>query len=117
MRYGVAAIVLAAGSCSSPPAEDAAVAACERYIQGKLRSPSTYKQAWSHTNQYPTEHAVIVAYDAVNAYNAPIRAQQVCYFPLRNGEPETAMPIDHDAVIFDRASANGSREANPPPRP
>jgi hypothetical protein len=85
-------------SCSA--FENPALEDCERYIQGKLRSPSTYKRtSWSGSAmKNGDEYWVSVQYDAANAYGTPVRDTQLCQFPAFKGQPDTFNYVDFDAA-------------------
>lgn len=87
---GTAAFCLA--SCGQVEAfgssqEDQMAEICGAYIQSQLRSPSSYKEiAVQHG-----ERTVTIEYDAVNAFNAPLRDTETCSFPdemFTNGGPK-----------------------------
>lgn len=96
---GLAAIgmLVALAGCGGSPA----IKKCEDYIVAKLRSPSTYKRISADGTavpyESPTKYTVVIEYDAVNAYNAPVRDRQVCSYPVRGRKPVTDIYVDFDA--------------------
>lgn len=96
-----ATLMLAA--CGGP--NDAAIEACETFIQERLRSPSTYKRI--STNAFIAVDRksgwVTVEYDAANAFGTPIRDTQICAFDT----PEGNWPPKDDIIQSARRSAIG----------
>lgn len=105
--FGVLCVVGSAflSSCGKTGASAGAeIAACETFIQGALRSPSTYKRislgqsdravAVVDYNAYkglnasagdnPAVRTVSISYDSANAFGTPIRGNQQCDFLLRD---------------------------------
>ncbi len=60
--------------------DDPAVMACETVLKAKLKSPKSYERVEAKISG----SVVIIAYDAVNSFNAPIRDEKVCNFELNN---------------------------------
>ena len=112
-----AVVLLTLAGCDKPLSPP--VAQCEKYLVSKLRSPSTYKRvSYSEILVDPAKiaepgdgidpngepyYAVSIDYDANNAFNAPIRGQQLCQFDLVDGKPDTSGYIDFDQELLDRA--------------
>lgn len=99
MRAGILWLpFLALGSCSS--VEPAEIKQCEDYLVAKLKAPATYKRieasSFVDSDHKPPRQTVIIQYDAVNSYNAPIRDMQVCQFAVAKGRPDTGNYIDFD---------------------
>jgi hypothetical protein len=96
-------------SCSAVDAPE--VTSCEQYVQAKLRSPSTYKRVSTATVRLADKggpyQSVMIEYDAVNAYNAPLRDRQLCRFPIKDDRPDTSDYIDHDAALLDSVLKSG----------
>jgi hypothetical protein len=74
-------ILLALAAC-----DDAQVKQCETSIVDKLKAPSSYKRINITRSQIdssihkPPYDSVTIYYDAVNAYNAPLRGDETCFF-------------------------------------
>lgn len=58
--------------------DDPAVVACEIALKAQLKSPKSYERVKSEINQ----NLVLITYDAVNSFNAPVRGEKLCYFDL-----------------------------------
>jgi hypothetical protein len=101
MRALALATALTLSACGR--VEPSEIAECEKYIQNKLRSPSTYKRIAADStpmkDRKPQEQWVSIEYDAANAYGTPIRDTQICKYPYRNGRADTSSYIDHDAAL------------------
>ena len=132
------AMTLAAGACSKP--NDDAIAACEKFIQGSLRSPSTYAKVSSKVSDQPitaedlalyqlpkgsssgpaSVRTVFIEYDAANAYGTPVRGTEKCDFLLvdaknerYSSEPSTAATL----ASADRTLGKGDGCCLPPLTP
>lgn len=70
--------------------DDPAIEVCEYVLKAKLKAPSSYKRITSNL----IENKVIITYDAVNSFNAPIRGGKVCYFSLTSEGKYTFIPSD-----------------------
>lgn len=77
---GVGAIAIGAGVgiAALTSGDDPAIVACETVLTAQLKSPKTYER---HEAKI-IGSAVDITYDAVNAFNAPIRNQKRCSFKL-----------------------------------
>ena len=53
---------------------------CKTDLMAELRSPSSYKQLSVDHLPWGKQHTVTIAYEAVNAFNAPVRSQKVCRY-------------------------------------
>ena len=94
------------------------LAACESFISGGLRSPSTYKRInveydRPQMNSASNTKNVHIEYDAANAYGTPVRASQLCEFKTDSSgkfvpEPESA--ASSAAISRDFARALGDDE-------
>lgn len=74
LAIGVAlSSLIALTGCGKP-----SLAQCDEAIKATLRSPSTYKRVLAE-GENPR---IRITYDAVNAFNAPVRGKGVC---LLNG--------------------------------
>lgn len=107
LRASATLSLLALSGCnalSAPEIQD-----CENYVQGKLRSPSTYKRISADstimTDQKPPQVWAEVVYDAANAYGTPIRDTQICKYPLVNGRADLSQYIDHDRLLMNAADS------------
>lgn len=103
-RFTILLVPLLLGSC----ADDPPIAACEKQLKFKLKAPSTYKRVAASRQSinaqnpsdagHPNEEWVTIEYDAVNAFNAPIRDTEICRYRLESGKPDlnaqsnTALP-------------------------
>ena len=59
--------------------------ACESFIKGRLRSPSTYQRAELTVSPEPDAdrtRSIFIKYDAANAFGTPIRGMQWCKFKV-----------------------------------
>jgi hypothetical protein len=89
---GVAIVLLTlATSCSGDPE---GVRTCEASLLSTLKAPASYKRVkYEESRAMGSYYAVTITYDAVNAFNAPIRADHICRYPLRNGVVDFAVPL------------------------
>ena len=55
---------------------------CEAKLMAKLRSPSSYKKVAVDHLPWGDKHSVTITYEAVNAFNAPVRNQEVCRYTV-----------------------------------
>jgi len=123
-KYSFLLMMFVAPACSVERPE---LSACEQEIISTLKAPSSYKRIkWSATEMNPshpenllapTEMWVTIEYDAVNAYNAPLRGHQLCRYQLSNGVANIAAPVDElNGFAPDDLSVNGSAldDASPP---
>jgi hypothetical protein len=101
MRLILGLLVVLAGcnALDRPEVKD-----CENYLKGKLRSPSTYKRISTYSYAANGKQHVSIEHDAANAYGTPIRATQFCFYPIKNGKPDTSQYIDHDAALANQFS-------------
>ena len=53
---------------------------CKTELMAELRSPSSYKQVAVDHLPWGEQHSDTITYEAVNAFNAPIRSQKVCRY-------------------------------------
>lgn len=60
-------------SCGDSPG----LVACEKAIQSKLKAPSSYKRIKADGAD---DLAWTIEYDAVNAFNAPLRGKGRCFY-------------------------------------
>jgi hypothetical protein len=94
LLFTVAAMLAGAAGLAScggiKASEEAASAACELYIKGKLRSPSTYARISARPVLLKASQqvSVLIEYDAANAYGTPIRDRDICVFSA----PEARWP-------------------------
>lgn len=108
MRKVITALgVLALTACGSLEPEE--IADCERYVQGKLRSPSTYKRVSARStlmkDEKPAQRWVSVEYDAANVYGTPIRDTQICKYPYKPGlGADLSKYINHDDALLNELS-------------
>lgn len=91
MRYvSIVAVAFALAGCDAVTSgEEIAAQACEGFIAGNLRSPSTYKRIEAVGGPHDPGEAfrfVSITYDADNAFGTPIRGAQVCAFKV---DPKT----------------------------
>ncbi len=84
---------------------------CKRYLEAKLRSPSTLSIVKTSSGDVPYPNPryrhVSIEYDAANAYGTPVRDRQACFFPIRNGQPVTDIYINHDEEIENALKSKG----------
>ena len=93
MRFQLYFVVLPMLLCScGGNGYEPAIQACEKFIEGSLKSPSTYKRVSANVDQSAVMYAgkstksVSVSYDAANAFGTPIRAAEICRFEVdQNG--------------------------------
>lgn len=113
------ACAMALASCSR---DSRAIEACEAALLPTLKAPSSYKRVSEMVG--PTQsgrQSVIIAYDAVNSYNAPIRDTFLCDFNPATGEGANAATLQ-DQYADDMSAANETAEPsisdlNPPNKP
>jgi len=105
--------VLALTGCSKQ-VERPEILDCEQYLLGKLRFPSTYQRVsiQSVRIEKPNYQSVGIEYDAANAYGTPIRGEQICVYPVKNGNPITNIYIDHDNELEDALAGKGKFAAD-----
>lgn len=75
MRSALIALILLA-MCAAAHAEDQAIVACENVIKSELIAPKTYEAV----SKSAIGGVVSITFDAVNKYNAPLRATDRCEF-------------------------------------
>lgn len=69
--------------------DDPAITACETALKASLKSPKSYERVNAKLNG----NTVVVNYDAVNSFNAPIRGKKTCAFDLdKNGRFTFTLP-------------------------
>lgn len=102
MRHcGLAALILMAGCAGegAPSNEEKLIAECEQWLKERLRAPSSYKRV-SATAAIPDEaesrQSVFIEYDAVNAFNAPLREIAQCDFPYGPEEAKLRPITSHE---------------------
>src|SRR5688500_2136507 len=76
------------------------VAECERYVLGKIATPSTFQRVGSYAYERAGKLRVSIDYDAQNLAGALVRETQHCTFPIVDGRPQTTQYIDHDAELM-----------------
>lgn len=76
--------------------DDPAVIVCEAAIKSLLKSPKSYER---HSFEI-RDSIVIISYDAVNAYNAPLRMIDKCHYKI-DGE--------HFKLVSEVTQANSKR--------
>lgn len=77
------------------------IEACEKYVLGGLRSPSTYERISAESTRVNDQQWVSLVFDAANAYGAPVRDTEICKFRLEKGlvvvphvtDPELAVAL------------------------
>ena len=121
MKHSHAALLAFAGTAAAvaliarlvpPSGEERAIQACEKYIQGQLRSPSTYKRVGGI--QIPPQierygdgiRTVIVTYDASNAFGTPVRGSAECAFAVgQDGQFPSAISLESAVSLSEAESA------------
>lgn len=113
-------------ACSDAPE----IAACQDFLKGGLRSPSTYSEVSVRSEDLPMPaenlaryqladrsspekagvRTVSIVYDAANAYGTPVRGVQTCHFLLKDREKGTlAADVEVAATIAGADRALGQR--------
>jgi hypothetical protein len=77
-------VALILAGCEAPQVKD-----CESKLLDRLKSPSSYKRVSADSFAVDTAkspyQAVIIEYDAVNSFNAPLRDKEYCTYRIRDG--------------------------------
>jgi hypothetical protein len=92
--FWLALIAVAMPSCSL---QSRAVSKCETLLLATLKAPASYRRVTDLVG--PTvkgRQSVVITYDAVNSYNAPLRDTFLCQFDPATG---TASPSDDDSAV------------------
>lgn len=105
MRHLIIAGLLPIAGCSAA-LESQAVKDCQANLLLKLKAPSTFKRVKVTSAADPDSNGrawlVDIEYDAANAFNAPLRAHEICRYVAKDGGPDATRPISGD----DRGSAD-----------
>lgn len=86
--------LIALTACTAARAQDRAISACENIIKGELIAPKSYEAV----SRVAVGNTVQITYDAVNKYNAPIRATDRCEFVQTTSGWKLAIAYSEDAM-------------------
>lgn len=116
MRYLFLTALLPIAGCSGT-IEPQAVKDCQANLLLKLKAPSTFKRVKVTSAVDPDSSGrqwlVDIEYDAANAFNAPLRAREICRYAVKDGGPDATRPIfGGDREVMDPVAANLSAEAD-----
>lgn len=112
MLLSLVPAVATAGCGKDPGAarSNAMIGECEQFVTSMLAAPSSYKRIGA-TVRPPDEtlrrQTVILEYDAVNAFNAPLRSSERCDFPYGKTPPSQKVLADEES----RQKRNGPADA------
>lgn len=73
------ALMISAAPCMAED-PDIAITVCEAALKARLKAPSSYRKIEASISG----NSVFLTYDAVNSYNAPLRAMKACKFNYKN---------------------------------
>jgi hypothetical protein len=114
LRCGGVILTLALASCGS-----AQVQQCESQLMQKLKAPASYNRVSVETGSssasdgVPAYDSVMIAYDAANSFNAPLRGRELCFF--RPGTTDRFNPFenmpDSDFTLFGKNTANAAENS------
>lgn len=122
---GLLAVIAALGIAISAPlwwravelfSDKPEVEACEKYVLGGLRSPSTYERVSVGSTKVGGELWISIVYDAANAYGTPVRETETCKFRVENGRavvPHVMDPSSDMAVAIRRLDELTGRRREP----
>jgi hypothetical protein len=114
MRGGGVFLTLALASC-----DGAQVQQCEAQLMQKLKAPASYNRVSVETGTIsasdgvPAYDSVMIAYDAANSFNAPLRGHELCFF--RPGTTDRFNPFenmpDSDFSLLGGNTANAAENS------
>lgn len=84
------AFLLISPSLAASQEQDIAITVCEAALKARLKAPSSYRQIYATI----IGNSVILEYDAVNSFNAPLRDKKVCEFNQENDGRFFLAPAD-----------------------
>jgi len=102
---GLLAVIAALGIAISAPlwwravepfSDKPEVKACEKYVLGGLRSPSTYERVSAESTRVNDQQWVSLVYDAANAYGTPLRETELCKFRIMGDQVAVPHVADPD---------------------
>lgn len=110
---------LALSSCSK---DSRAIDACEAILLPTLKAPASYHRISDMVGPPKSgRRTVIITYDSVNSYNAPLRGTFLCAFnPSTGGATEDTSPQDEypdDLSAPIKNAPEPTLKATAPPRP